>query len=120
MRPKFIADGDFNERIIEGLLLREPSIDFLTASQGGTRGLKDPDVLAVAAGHDRVLVSHDKKTMVGHFMRFISNQASPGLLIVRQSIPIGQAIEEILLLWLTSERSHFRDQVKFVTLTRAG
>jgi hypothetical protein len=38
-RPKFIADADFNEHVIAGILRIESGIDFLSASDGGTRGL---------------------------------------------------------------------------------
>jgi hypothetical protein len=44
-KPKFIADADFNEDIIRGLRRAEASIDFLTASDGGTRGLPDRQVI---------------------------------------------------------------------------
>jgi len=44
-RPKFIADADFNLKISEGVRLREPTVDFLSASDGGTRGLPDRRVL---------------------------------------------------------------------------
>jgi hypothetical protein len=33
MKPRFLADADFNQKIVLGLLRREPTIDFQTASQ---------------------------------------------------------------------------------------
>jgi hypothetical protein len=35
------------------------SLDFLTAQAAGLRRMDDPKVLALAAGQQRVLVSHD-------------------------------------------------------------
>jgi hypothetical protein len=43
--PQFIADADFDEDLIRGLRRAEATIDFLTASEGGTRGLRDRQVL---------------------------------------------------------------------------
>lgn len=49
MSPKFLADENFNAKIIAGLLRREPSIDFQTAKAAGILGIPDEEVLAVAA-----------------------------------------------------------------------
>jgi hypothetical protein len=56
MKPRFLADADFNEKIILGLLRREPTIDFQTASQGDVIGRPDPEVLAIAARENRILI----------------------------------------------------------------
>lgn len=116
MRPKFLADADLNQNIISGLLRREPSIDFIDASDGGTRGLPDPDVLRLAAISDRILVSHDRKTMIGHFKRFVQHTSSPGLIIVKQRMPVKNAIAALLLIWAASEAEEWRDQFEFATV----
>ena len=101
--PPFIADADFNEDLIRGLRRTEASIDFLTASEGGTRGLLDRRVLELAAAADRVVVSHDRNTMIGEFYRFLAEgHSSPGLSIVAQDLDEGDAIDDLLLLWAAS------------------
>jgi hypothetical protein len=102
---KLIADADFNEDIIRGMRRIEP-VDFQTASDGGTRGLPDRQVLELAAASGRILVSHDCNTMAGEFYRFIGDgHSSPGLIIVEQELDEGEAIEDLLLICgaLTSE-----------------
>jgi len=42
----------------------------------------DPEVLQIAAESGRVLVSWDVTTMPGHFRQFITENDSPGLLLV--------------------------------------
>ncbi len=69
MKVRFLADADLNKAIVTGVLRREPSVDFLTADAAGLRGMKDPEVLALAAEHQRVLVSHDVGTMPGSLPR---------------------------------------------------
>jgi len=45
----------------------------------------DPKVLALAAEQDRILVSHDFKTMPRHFGDFLQARgSSPGVLLVPQ------------------------------------
>ena len=41
MKPRFLADADLNQKIVLGLLRREPSIDIHTASQGDIIGRPD-------------------------------------------------------------------------------
>ena len=82
MTIRFQVDADLNQNIIAGLLRREPFIDFQTAETAGFRSRDDPAVLRRAAQDGRLLVSHDRKTMPLHFAIFISNNVSPGVLIV--------------------------------------
>ena len=58
-----------------------------TATAAGLPGLKDPEVLAVAARDGRVLVTHDLTTMPRHFGKFVRTQRSPGLIVVPQHLP---------------------------------
>lgn len=114
MRPRFQADADFNHKIVLGLRRREPSADFLSAPEGGIVGVPDPDVLAIAADTGRILVSHDRKTMPGHFMRFCETRSSPGLIIVSQDLDIGAAIEQLLMIWLATDAEEWVGHLGFV------
>jgi hypothetical protein len=63
-----------------------------------------------------VLLSHDRKTMVGHFRNRLETTGSPGPIIVPQSLDIGRSIYEILLIWATTEADEWRDQVGYLPL----
>ena len=112
--PKFIADADLNDKIIAGVRRREPSIDFLNALDGGTRGLSDPEVLALAAASGRVLVSSDKRTMPAHFARFVEAHESPGVIIVPQATALSKAIEDIVLLFRNTTADEMRGQLQWI------
>src|SRR5437763_14119510 len=97
---RFVADADLNGSIVGGCRRREPAIDFLSANDANLEGVADPDVLALAAAEDRILVSHDFQTMPRHFGDFLQGRgSSPGLILVPQHMPIGEGIEELLLIW---------------------
>ena len=99
MKVRFLADADFNKAIVNGVLRREASIDFQTARAAGLQGKKDPEVLALAAENQRVLVSHDIGTMPDHFRAFReAGNHSPGVFLIPQSVDIGNAIDELLLI----------------------
>lgn len=116
MKPRFQADADLNRRIVAGLRRREPCIDFQDAQAGKVIGKRDPEVLTLAAREGRVLVSHDRRTMLRHFANFIQQKSSPGLIIVSQELDIGQAIEELLLIWTATEASEWQNAAVFVPL----
>jgi len=42
--------------------------------------------------------------MPGHFARYIASGDSPGVILLRASIPIVSAIEELILIWMASDR----------------
>ncbi len=56
MNVRYQADADLNQVIVTGVLRREPAIDFQTAFAAGLGGVKDPEVLAIAAQQERILV----------------------------------------------------------------
>jgi hypothetical protein len=116
MTPRFQADADFNQRIVLGLRRREPAIDFLDARGGGLIGAADSIVLQIAAESGRILISHDRKTMPGHLMRFLENHSSPGVILVSQDLDIGAAIEDLLIIWAASDADEWRNQLGFLPL----
>lgn len=71
MKIRFQGDSDFSKAIIVGLVREEPSIDFRTGDEAGLRGLPDGKVLAIASEDNRVLVSHDRRTMPKHFANLL-------------------------------------------------
>ena len=103
MKISFQADADLNEEIIWGLIRQEPSVDFKTATEADLSGLPDTEVLARAAQENRILVTHDRRTMPTHFADFIQHHTSPGVFIISQNLSLRQAIDELLLFWACSE-----------------
>jgi hypothetical protein len=116
MPPKFVGDENFNQRITDGLLRREPAIDVLTANERGIDGCSDPELLRIAAGIWRIVLSHDRRTMPAHFDRFVERHESPGLLVLSQDLDTGDAIEELLVIWAASEAEEWRNQRRFLPL----
>lgn len=49
MTIRFQADADFRRAIVLGIRRREPTIDFRDAHEAGLRGLRDDQVLELAA-----------------------------------------------------------------------
>ncbi|NJL20471.1 MAG: DUF5615 family PIN-like protein [Leptolyngbyaceae cyanobacterium SM1_3_5] len=90
------------ESIVTGVLRREPTVDFQTAFAAGLQGVKDSEVLAIAAKQNRILVSHDRRTMPSEFAEFIISHQSSGAIIVSRKLSIEVILEELLLIWAAS------------------
>jgi hypothetical protein len=74
-------------------------------------GVGDPEVLGWAALEHRILVSHDRRTMLRHFREHLSaGKNSPGLLVVSQDAEIGPVVEALVIVWSMSHPSAWRDQ----------
>lgn len=84
MKIRFQADENLNEDIVTGVLRRAPEIDFEFADHAGLYKLSDLEVLAIAARDERILITHDLRSMPEHFARFIETRTCPGVFIISQ------------------------------------
>jgi predicted nuclease of predicted toxin-antitoxin system len=116
MKITFQADADLDGRVIRGLKRAFPEIDIRTATEAGLSGMQDPKVLQLAAEIGRVLVSQDRRTMPFHFIQYIRNASSPGVILLREATPIAVAIEGLALIWSASEASEWTDRLGWIPL----
>jgi hypothetical protein len=86
-------------------------VDFQTAQDTGLAGLADPDVLAVAARVGRVLLTHDVRTMPRHFAACIREHTSTGVVLIPQSLPRRQVVEDLLLIWGAMEAEEWINRI---------
>ena len=115
MTVRFLADEDLDSDIIEGLRSHEPAIDILDSKQAGYRGVKDPVLLEFAAQQERILISHDRRTMTRYFRdRLAAGKSSPGLFIAPQRSAVGDVIESLVLVWTASQSAEWRDTVVYL------
>ncbi|WP_121971398.1 DUF5615 family PIN-like protein [Leptolyngbya sp. BC1307] len=110
-RVRFQADADLRQSIVVGMTSKQPDLDFRSANEAGLEGMKDPEVLAIAAHDNRVLVTHDRKTMPTEFGQFITTQTSAGVFVISQRLPIGAAIDALILIWEASTSEEWIDQI---------
>ena len=111
MKISFQADADLDPDIGRGLRRREPAIDFRPAAGVIPDGAPDVEVLRIAADSGRVLVTGDLRTMRTHFHSFLFEQDSPGVILIPSSRSIGEAIDGLLIVWLTSSPEEMRNQM---------
>ncbi|HEV2846012.1 MAG TPA: DUF5615 family PIN-like protein, partial [Thermoanaerobaculia bacterium] len=111
------ADENFNNDILPGLLLRKPQLDIVRVQDVGLYGAEDPEILAWAAREGRVLLTHDFATIspLAH-KRIMAGQAMPGVFKVKRTLPVAQAIDELLLIAECSHEGEWDGQVRYLPL----
>jgi len=61
--PRLVADEDFNNDILRGLLRQQESLDIVRVQDVGLRQADDDAVLEWAARNRRLVVMHDANTV---------------------------------------------------------
>ena len=113
---RFLADENFNQRIVRGLWRRNSKIDVALAQDVGLCGANDPTLLAWAAEHQRVVLSHDRKTMVRHaWERVRDGKAMGGLLLIDRRVSVYEAIEELLIISECTRAEEWEDVVDYLS-----
>jgi len=91
---RFLADEDLDSDIIDGLRSREPAIDILDVKTAVLRRASDPALLDLAAKQDRILVTHDRRTMTYYAgERLAAGRLIAGVFVVPQRSAIGEILE---------------------------
>ncbi len=113
----FLADENLNNNILRGLRLRKPELDIVRVQDVGLLGADDPSVLDWAAHEDRVLLTHDIATIPQFaYERVELGLAMPGVCVLTRSVPVGQAIEDVLLIAECSTMEEWQNQVRYLPL----
>lgn len=94
--------ADLNQAIVSGVIRRQSSVSFQTATEASLEGLRDLEVLALSARQQRILVTHDRRTMPTEFAEFVVDNRSSGVLIVSRKTPLETVIEELIIIWSLS------------------
>lgn len=114
---RFLADENFHGACVRGILRRKPELDVVRAQDIGLEGRDDPELLAAAAGQNRVLLTHDVKTITRYANeRLAAGLPLPGIVEVPQEMNIGQAIEQILLLIECLSPEEWPDRIHYLPL----
>ena len=115
MTVRFLADEDLDSDIIDGLRSREPAIDILDVKTAGLRRASDPALLDLATKQDRILITHDRRTMTYYAgERLAAGILNAGVFIVPQRGGIGEIVESLLLVWTASQAEEWHNQVVYL------
>ena len=117
MAIRILIDEDFDNDILRGVLRRLPALDAVRVQDVGLSGATDPEVLSRAAEDRRVVLTHDVSTMKAHaYDRVGKGLPMPGVFELPQSLSIGRAIDEVVLIAECSIDREWEGQVRRLPL----
>jgi Domain of unknown function (DUF5615) len=114
---RLLSDQNFNNDIVRGLLLRRPELDLIRVQDVGLDEAEDPDVLAWAAQASRIVLTHDRSTFPDFaYERVSAAEPMPGVFVVNDRMPVGRAIDELLMVNDCSEQGEWEGRVLYLPL----
>ncbi|NJL41159.1 MAG: DUF5615 family PIN-like protein [Leptolyngbyaceae cyanobacterium SM1_4_3] len=114
---KLLADENFDNTIIRGLLRRNPDIDIVRVQDVGLAGKDDPTILQWASQEGRVLLTHDVATITRYaYDRVRLGQLMLGVIEVSVDAAIGRVIEDALLIIECSLERELEGQIQYLPL----
>ncbi len=114
---RLLADENFHGAIVRGLLRRRPDLDLVRVADIGLGEADDPTILTWAAAEGRLVLTHDAATLIGYaYDRIATGLTMPGIIEVRQDLPIGLVIDDLLLIIDASREGEWEGQVLYFPL----
>ena len=114
---RFLSDENFNGKILRGLRIRQPDVDFVRVQDTDLCSAPDPEVLEWAAREKRILLTHDLETMIKYANeRIAAGLAMTGVVFVHDSLAPGIVIEDLLVILGASEASEWENRVEYLPL----
>jgi hypothetical protein len=114
---RWIADENFNNDIVRGLLRRKPDLDIVRVQDVGLSRADDSTVLKWAAKEQRVLLTHDTSTITRYaYERIKKGEYLPGIFEVSRLIPLGMVIDDLLLLTECSLENEWEGKIYYLPL----
>ena len=114
---RLAVDENFNNDVLRAVLRRRPDLNIVRLQDAGLAGADDPTVLEWAASENRVLLSHDVTTITRFaYERVEAGRSMPGVFEVGRTVPLRQAIDDILLIAVCSREGEWEGQVRYLPL----
>lgn len=115
---RLLADENFNRDLVRGVLRRRPQLDLVRAQAHDLSQTPDPQILAWAAGEQRVMLTHDVNTMTRYAIERVQRrEPMAGVFVVHQrGAAFATIIDDLLLLDECSETAEWANQILYLPL----
>ena len=114
---RYLFDENCNARILRGVCRRAPGLHVVTAQDAALGSGTDLAILAFAAEEGLIVVSHDVRTMTAHAATQLqAQQPMAGLILIPQAYPVGQAIDDLVLIAEVTTAEEWQGKMVFLPL----
>ena len=114
---RLLIDENINHPILRGLKSRLPQLDYVLVRQIGMAGFADLELLRWAAQENRIIVTHDRETMIPdaeHCLRM--GEPMAGVILVPDQMAIGRAISDLELMIECQSPAELRNRIEYLPL----
>jgi hypothetical protein len=114
---RLLIDHNFDQNILRGLLRLVPDLDFVTVFEIGMSRTPDPELLIWAANEQRLMLTHDRRTMPAHAKDVIeAGHDIAGVIIVSDDLPMALVIEQLELIIKCTAIDEWQNVVRHLPL----
>lgn len=114
---KFLADENFNNKIVRALIIQKSDLEIIRVQDVGLSGAEDEKILEYATLKNRILLTHDVKTITKYaYEKMAIGENICGIIEIVRSIPIPAAVEDILLIAEGSFENEWDNQIIYLPL----
>jgi hypothetical protein len=116
---QFLLDENVAPVFRAELLRKQPTLVVWRVGDPGVPpvGTSDPEILRWCETNSFLLVTNNRKSMPRHLKDHLAEgRHVPGILVLNPGMSLGEAIEELILIWELSEPSEYRDLIVYLPL----
>ena len=114
---RFASDENFDGKLLKQLLQYFPDLDIVRVQDTEMYQAPDSAVLEWASQQNRIILTHDIKTLVGEaYGRVESGLPMPGVILIPHKLDIGTALEDLILLVGAGNSEDFANLVTYIPL----
>ena len=114
---RFLADENFNNRILKRLRQILPDVDVVRVQDTEMYQATDINVLEWAAENERILLTHDIRTIPRYaYARVKAGLPMPGVIEVVKDLPMRQTIDELSVMIGAGTPDDFDNEIKHIPL----
>lgn len=112
---RFASDENFNGHILKAIQVRLPDVDIVRVQDTNMYQASDPELLEWLADENRILLTHDVKTIPGYvYERIYAGLPVPGVIEVRESVSMGQILDELEVLMGAGTPEDFENIIYYI------
>lgn len=109
---RFLADENLSGTLQDALKQRLPNIDIVRVQDTSIYGAKDEEVLGYSADTKRVLLTHDKNTLIPlAYERIAAGLSMPGVIYIDKPFDFDLVIRDFDFILAVDEPEYFENKV---------
>ena len=116
---RFLLDENVAPLYRRELLRRDPALVIWKVGDisAPPEGTPDPDLLAWCEENAFILVTNNRKSMPSHLDDHLaSGRHVPGILVLNEKMGISETVEDLWLIWTTSDQEEYLDTMIYLPL----